>query len=264
MFIEELLGIATYLYEAGNLDKLIEALETERLKKNSKRIVINNVFSGQERTQSKVVHLYLVWKENFPTFSAKDFSLLLKSISETISIEREKSTEVELVWTGPLGSSEFPRMTRQVVQDIINDSENELMIAGYWIAGQADGEGIVADIIELLVKAVERDVNLTMILDQNPKHYGGTNEEVIRELWNPNVELPKMAIWPDVSNGNHLKMHAKLIVGDQNDALVTSANLTMHALDKNIEMGVRLKGKPAQKIARHLESLIEEGILVYI
>ena len=73
-----------------------------------------------------------------------------------------------------------------------------------------------------------------------------------------------MAIWPDVSNQNHLKMHAKLIVGDQKDALVTSANLTMHALDKNIEMGVRLKGKPAQKIARHLESLIEEGILVYI
>ena len=125
MFIEQLLGILSDLREAGNLDKLIEALETERLKKNSKRIVINNVFSGQERTQSKVVLLYLVWRENFPTFSAKDFSLLLKSISETISIEREKSTEVELVWTGPLASSEFPRMTRQVVQDIINDSENE-------------------------------------------------------------------------------------------------------------------------------------------
>ena len=67
MFTKELIGVASDLYEAGNLNKIIEALESERLKKNSKRIVINNVFSGQERTQSKVVHLYLVWKENFST-----------------------------------------------------------------------------------------------------------------------------------------------------------------------------------------------------
>ena len=49
MFIEELLGILSDLREAGNLDKLTDALENERLKKNSKRIVINSVFSGQER-----------------------------------------------------------------------------------------------------------------------------------------------------------------------------------------------------------------------
>jgi len=264
MIAREISQNANDLYEAGTLQKVIELLLSQDLDKTSSKPRLNHLFSGQQSTQEKVSNLLKLWSDKFPHKTSQDIALLLGSVFETIKSERKKSTKVELVWTGPSGKKEHPRLTRQVVQDIINDSRINLMIAGYWIAGPQDGEGIVGDIIELLVKAVQRGVNLIMILDQNPKYYGGTNEEVIKDLWAENVPLPKMVVWPKVSEENHLKMHAKLIVGDQKDALVTSANLTMHALDKNIEMGVRLKGVPAGKISSHLESLIDEEILVFL
>jgi phosphatidylserine/phosphatidylglycerophosphate/cardiolipin synthase-like enzyme len=45
------------------------------------------------------------------------------------------------------------------------------------------------------------------------------------------------------------KMHAKVLVADARDALVTSANLTYHGFVGNVEMGVRIIGKPAKTIA---------------
>ena len=42
---------------------------------------------------------------------------------------------------------------------------------------------------------------------------------------------------------------------------MTSANLTMHAMDLNMEMGVRVLGAPAASIADHFDLLIAKGTL---
>ena len=58
-----------------------------------------------------------------------------------------------------------------------------------------------------------------------------------------------------------MKLHAKVIAADREDDLVTSANLTMHAMGLSMEMGVLLRETPAAAIARHLDHLIDERIL---
>jgi phosphatidylserine/phosphatidylglycerophosphate/cardiolipin synthase-like enzyme len=58
-----------------------------------------------------------------------------------------------------------------------------------------------------------------------------------------------------------LKLHAKVLVADRRDALITSANLTSYALGRNMEMGVRIVGLPAFDIARHFDLLSSGGIL---
>ena len=58
------------------------------------------------------------------------------------------------------------------------------------------------------------------------------------------------------------KMHAKVIVADARDALVTSANLTRHGFVGNVEMGVRIVGKPAKTVADVFERLLVNGALV--
>jgi phosphatidylserine/phosphatidylglycerophosphate/cardiolipin synthase-like enzyme len=40
-------------------------------------------------------------------------------------------------------------------------------------------------------------------------------------------------------------LHAKLVVTNQKDALITSANLTHHDREANLELGVRLQGPVA-------------------
>ena len=50
-------------------------------------------------------------------------------------------------------------------------------------------------------------------------------------------------------------------MADGKDALVTSANLTFYAMDRNMEMGVRVVGASASSIADHFHRLINAGIL---
>jgi phosphatidylserine/phosphatidylglycerophosphate/cardiolipin synthase-like enzyme len=70
-----------------------------------------------------------------------------------------------------------------------------------------------------------------------------------------------MLTWRLPPNDEHLKLHAKVLVADHIDALVTSANLTSYAMDRNMEMGVRVLGAPAAAIAQHFRLLIARGIL---
>ena len=49
-------------------------------------------------------------------------------------------------------------------------------------------------------------------------------------------------------------MHAKVIIADHSEAIVGSANLTYSGADRNLEMGVRIRG-PTVKILRNTVTL---------
>ena len=54
----------------------------------------------------------------------------------------------------------------------------------------------------------------------------------------------------------------KVLIIDDNQMLVTSANLTGNAIETNIEMGIIHKGKIVKDAKNLFESLIQEGFLV--
>jgi phosphatidylserine/phosphatidylglycerophosphate/cardiolipin synthase-like enzyme len=56
-------------------------------------------------------------------------------------------------------------------------------------------------------------------------------------------------------------MHAKVLIVDRLDALVTSADLTYHGLHENIEVGLRVHGPQAAAIAQRFDHLIGENVL---
>jgi phosphatidylserine/phosphatidylglycerophosphate/cardiolipin synthase-like enzyme len=58
------------------------------------------------------------------------------------------------------------------------------------------------------------------------------------------------------------KLHAKVIVGDARDALATSANLTYHEYEANIEIGIRVSGEPVRLVEQHCRELIRAKELV--
>jgi phosphatidylserine/phosphatidylglycerophosphate/cardiolipin synthase-like enzyme len=54
----------------------------------------------------------------------------------------------------------------------------------------------------------------------------------------------------------------KCAVADAEVVLVSSANLTEFAFDRNMELGVLIRSKTlGQQCTRHLESLIHKGVL---
>ncbi len=57
-------------------------------------------------------------------------------------------------------------------------------------------------------------------------------------------------------------LHAKAVVTDDTAVLVTSANLTEAAFDRNIELGILVRDRTlAASITSHFRTLIERGLL---
>jgi len=58
-------------------------------------------------------------------------------------------------------------------------------------------------------------------------------------------------------------MHAKAAVADSSLAFLTSANLTEAVFERNMELGVLIRGGPLQAaIDRLIDSLLESGELI--
>lgn len=187
---------------------------------------------------------------------------ILRTTQAATSALRHRTPATEVVWTGPRVNGSFLRATREVVREILRRAQRELLVVGYWIAARDDGEGIIEEVIDALADAVTRGVLVTVIVDERPRADGRDNHGILISAWPPGISLPRMLTWRLPAEDKYLKLHAKVLVGDQRDALVTSANLTSYALDRNMEMGVRIVGQPATDIARHFDILVRAGVLV--
>lgn len=250
------------LMNAGALAEVLLGVESRVLTVQSGSATIAKFAAGRGAVQSALSKLIAVWVSEFSAQSSAAFALQLAALKEAVLLTEGEATQTEVVWTGPKVEGSYLRATRQVVQDIISAAQSELLVVGYWLAGKEDYEGIINDIIDLMAHAVVRDVEVTMVLDEGEKGYGKNNRDTLIALWPQGVELPKLLTWKIPVGDKHLKLHAKLLVADRHDALVTSANLTMYALDRNIEMGVRTQGQPSERIADHFDLLRRKGVLV--
>lgn len=253
--------IARRLIDASATDDVCKGLVSGTLTAKSTSPVIGAIASGRDGVREAVLSLQELWRADFQMLDGPALCLVLRAVSGSIKQEQLRATQTEVVWTGPKVAGSFLRATRQVVQDIIDGAKSELLVVGYWIAAPEDEEGIVQDIIELIAAAVRRGVAVTMVLDHGKKPYGKDNRQILLDLWPAGVALPRLLTWRIGEDEKHRKLHAKVLVADEQDALVTSANLTMYALDINMEMGARLAGDPAAKIADHFTRLIASEIL---
>ncbi|MDN3556615.1 DISARM system phospholipase D-like protein DrmC [Halomonas maura] len=250
------------LINAGAFDEVIRALDSGVLTSESGAATIAKLAAGRGAVDRALRELVSNWASHFASLDNSDFALQLETIKEAVALTDGEATQTEVVWTGPKVEGSYLRATRQVVQDIISAAHSELLVVGYWLAGKEDYEGIINDIIELMADAVARGVKVTMVLDEGEKGYGKNNRDTLIALWPKGVALPKLLTWKIPPDDKHLKLHAKVLVADRHDALVTSANLTMYALDRNMEMGVRAQGQPSERIAQHFDLLGHKEVLV--
>jgi len=260
---EQIARLVLRLANAEALDATLRALQDGTLTRCAGAATRGRVASGRTGVDQMLKELDNIWCADPTSLDASELALMLSSIAAGTRVQREQSSSNEVVWTGPPVKGSFLRATRQVVQDIIQNAHSELLVVGYWLAGKGDTEGIISDIIEQISKAVDRGVNVTMVLDMTAEKKDGKNNlETLQNLWPGSVPMPEILTWKIPEDDAHLKLHAKVLVADKSDALVTSANLTMYALDRNMEMGVRVSGIPAERIAHHFDLLRQAQVLV--
>ena len=158
--------------------------------------------------------------------------------------------EIELVWTGPSSQLVATRKTERALLHVIDAASSRLFITSF-VAYD------VASIMNALRKAIDRGVEVSMLLESSDKHGGGVSIDAIGRM---RAALPaaKIYFWRDKDDAfAGGKVHAKVAVSDESICFISSANLTGHAMEKNMEAGVLIRGGALpMKLQNHLEALV--------
>jgi phosphatidylserine/phosphatidylglycerophosphate/cardiolipin synthase-like enzyme len=179
--------------------------------------------------------------------------MLLGASEARLRTERELS--VELVWTGPTTRFVPTRRTEQVLLDLIARARAELFLVSF----------VAYDVRSIAIamnEAAGRGVRLRVLLEASTSHGGSLSVDPPATM-RATVPAAEILTWrekpaPFVDG----KVHAKLAVVDAVRAFITSANLTGHALEKNIEAGILINGGPVPRtLSDHLQALIDVGVL---
>jgi cardiolipin synthase A/B len=163
--------------------------------------------------------------------------------------------EIELVWTGPSSKLVATRKTEQALLQVIDAAQSRLFITSF-VAYD------VASIMSALREAIGRGVEVSMLLESSDKHGGGVSMDAIGQM---RKVLPAAQIYFWGEKGDSFaggKVHAKVAVCDDTMCFISSANLTGHAMEKNMEAGVLIRGGSLpMKLQKHLEAMVTVKIL---
>lgn len=252
---------AQAIADATGLESVCSALDAGRLSRGSTAATRAAVAEGNATVESHLRSLQEAWNAAAPDLSGPALALVLRTSVASVAAFCRQAPATQVVWTGPKVEGSFLRATREVVREILRGAQAELLVVGYWIAARDDGDGIIEEVIASLADAVTRGVVVSVVVDERVRPDGRDNRRILVSAWPVGVTLPKILTWRLPPGDQHLKLHAKVLVADRRDALVTSANLTSYAMDRNMEMGVRIVGHPAVDIARHFDLLEAYGVL---
>jgi phosphatidylserine/phosphatidylglycerophosphate/cardiolipin synthase-like enzyme len=209
-------------------------------------------WAANPRAKSALTELITAWRGlDIPT---AELAGMMTAASAAYHRAKDEQ-EIELVWTGPSSKLIATRKTEQALLQVIDAAQSRLFITSF-VAYD------VASIMSALRKAVDRGVEVSMLLESSDKHGGGVSMDVIGQM---RTALPAARIYFWADKGDSFaggKVHAKVAVCDESVCFISSANLTGHAMEKNMEAGVLIRGGSLPtKLQNHLEALVTIKIL---
>ena len=187
------------------------------------------------------------------------FLMNLELLAELKEKEHRFSKNVRLVWSGPIFNEKADN-TAPVIHEMVNSAKKTITIIGYWLWNEENIEEIIE---ALMVAAKKRNVKIRIIFNEadKKKRVGKKRKLTIKEYfmqyWKNIIAFPRIYTY----NG---KIHAKAWVVDSNQILITSANLTGRALERNLELGIRYKGSIAKNVDEIFDRLIEQKYITEV
>jgi phosphatidylserine/phosphatidylglycerophosphate/cardiolipin synthase-like enzyme len=198
------------------------------------------------------------WAHHAPNLAGPAVALALRTAAHTVASCRSEQT-IDLVWTGPTTRAVPVRLTRAVLLEVIGAADHELVLFSY-------AAFRVQAVLDALAHAATRGVTIRLVLETTDDSAGALTVDAAHAFASVRHQVD-FYIWPadhrPHTDAGAAKLHAKTAIADDHTALITSANLTEHAITANMELGVLIRGGPTPKSLRdHLGELITDGILI--
>ena len=181
-----------------------------------------------------------------------DMKILGVALGAMSSTARRATSEIEVVWSGPVPHAAMGRTTWGVLNEVV-ESAREFIYAATYSAGK-HSPALVA-----LKTAMGRGIEITCLLDIH--HRGDDSAKIVM------AELKGARFLAIAKNDQQVAamMHAKYIVVDGISTFLTSANFSNIAVDKSLEVGLLVNNAfIAGQIKKRIDDLLQEGLIVQI
>lgn len=182
-------------------------------------------------------------RSKYPSLSdveSKEIVLLLQS-----AMEKKKGEKVTLVATAPTSFSIKARPTKVTVDSMIRSASASILITGYSLSDY------FSDLVDEIILKSQRGVFVKFFVN-DIEHQTGFGR-VLRYKG----RFLRVYNYPRQADDKMAALHAKVISVDKKETLITSANLSYHGQEGNLELGTYIES-PA--IARQIDDVFTQLI----
>lgn len=196
-------------------------------------ILLNQIMEGMLAESDDAVNLIC---KRYPSLSKKEAKEIFALVAASANTNRNES---ELVVTAPPSFAMKTKSTKVAVDTMLRGAEKSILITGYSLSEY------FSDLIECVIKKSQQGVLVKFFVNdiENQKSFERLCSYKGRFLKIYNYSNP---------NDKMSALHAKVIVVDQVETLITSANLSYHGQEGNIEFGTKIT---SPEIAKQVEDV---------
>lgn len=182
-------------------------------------------------------------KKEFPSLSDQE---IWQIIGLCVNVYGGKEAEkAELAITAPISFKLKARKINEVITNMIQDSQKSITLTGYSVSDY------FSEMIDLIISKSQQGIYVRLYLNDYEKYK--TNLKRLMDLRTKHLRVFDYQKQDD----EMAALHAKTIVVDEKELLVSSANLSYHGMQGNVEMGIRLV---SDNKAKQVESLLKEMV----
>lgn len=195
----------------------------------NKEILINTIKSDYSNGTTKSVEIL---KRNYPELSQQKCESIIELINEAIT--SNEADKVSIVVTAPPSFAINARTTMSVVQSMISGAERNIIITGYSLSSY------FSDLVDIIIDKSQHGVSVKFFVNDIDKQQGFDKLLCYKgrflNMYNYKQSDDKMSA-----------LHAKVLSVDGYSTLITSANLSYHGQQGNIELGTKIDSKTVAK-----------------
>lgn len=196
-------------------------------------------------------------------------TVVLDAILAARTTRPSPADDVELVWTGPQQAGSDSRDTGVVVRELFAGACESVVVAGFAVY---QGRAVFRRLAERMAACPSLGIRLYLDVHRGSQDTSLDAEVVSRfarkfveQDWPAGHPLPEVYYDPRSLASDptvRASLHAKCVVVDRRVALVTSANFTEAAQERNIEAGVIVRSQRfAARLADHFAGLVDAAVL---
>ena len=196
------------------------------------------------RNDSKVFGTVITnLKKEFPSLSDQE---IWQIIGLCVNVYSGKEAEkAELAITAPISFKLKARKINEVITNMIQDSQKSITLTGYSVSDY------FSEMIDLIISKSQQGIYVRLYLNDYEKHKTNLKRQM-------DLRTKHLRVFDYQKQDDEMAaLHAKTIVVDEKELLVSSANLSYHGMQGNVEMGIRLVSEDK---AKQVESLLKEMV----